>query len=606
LIAIEDACKPNAQKGERVRRTTVLLGVACAVAVAVAAVLAAEHERAAAAVAALCAVLTFAGNVGQDRLTSRLERQSAREEQTAKATFQPGGRLPKVRQLNDPIAIGVRAAREHDGNRVPTYVPRDCDASLRDSLGRRGFTLVVGDATAGKTRSAYEAVRAVLPGHVLIAPSTAQDAATAVITAREERQCVLWLDDLMTFLGSDGITRKDIAELLAGEDHHRLVVATMRPGDESRLSGGPAGNDAELMRIGRSVVDQVTCRIDLDRLPSEAELAQARAIAARDPRIEEALRHYPAHGIGEYLACGPQLFHLWQDGWTRGEHPTAAALVAVAVDCRRAGFTRPLPRVLLDELYGRYLDDRGGIELRPETLEQAWEWALEPRESGSALLRRVAGEEQYDVFGYLIDEFARRHPAESAPELTAQAALKWAVGGDAASIGVTARRLRRYQLAEQAFTREYEQLKPGDPEVLAVRNDLAATRHLQGRLDDAERDYRAILTDLARVGRRNDPDYLYVRGNLAVALFGRERLLDAAAEYQAVEDALENSADAGSEFRWRNRANLTWVTYELGGLKDPEEAFRALVADVTRALGATSPSTLASQGYLKAVLDRPE
>lgn len=602
LIAIEDACQPKPQKGALVRRITVWLGLICALAVATAIGLEVGHQRAAADAAFITAVMTLAGGVTQDVVTRRLADRSAHNQQAAAAIYQPGRRVPKVSDLDNPIAIGVRAAQEHNGNCVPLYVLRDEDGRLRDSLTRPGFALVVGDAAAGKTRSAYEAARRVLPDHLFFAPETAPHAATAAAAARDRNKCVLWLDDLMRFLDPDGITRKNIAELLAGDDHHRIVIATMRPADDSRLSSAWAGDNAELMRIGRSVVDQVTCRIDLDRLPSPAELARARLIAGHDPRIEKALENYPAHGIGEYLACGPQLFTVWQDGWTRGQQPRAAALVAAAVDCRRAGFTRPLPRALLDTLHIEYLEQRGGVELRPESAAGAWEWAVTPREAGSSMLREI-GEDCYDVFGYLIDEFARRHSAGPVPESTARAALAWAVAGDALSIGVTARRLGRYGLAEEAFTREFEQLRPEDPDVLAVRNDLAATRYVQGKLEDAERDYRTILDDLAQAGAGTDVDSLHVRSNLAAALYAQQRLLDAAAEYEKIEAALEAGADADRELTWRNHANLTWIRYELAGQDDnPEVTFRTLVADVTAALGAASERTLACRRYLAAVL----
>ena len=94
----------------------------------------------------------------------------------------PGGRLPKVREVSDPVMLGVHPsssvragsrgpAGEPLLERVPAYVPRDVDDELQRRLAVSGFVLIVGDSTAGKSRAASEAI-AVLPDHVGYRPLT--------------------------------------------------------------------------------------------------------------------------------------------------------------------------------------------------------------------------------------------------------------------------------------------------------------------------------------------------------------------------------------------------------------------------------------------------
>ena len=70
-----------------------------------------------------------------------------------------GGRLPKVREVADPVMLGVHPSPPvHPGSRAPTgelllekvpaYVPRDVDDELRRRLAVSGFVLVVGESTA--------------------------------------------------------------------------------------------------------------------------------------------------------------------------------------------------------------------------------------------------------------------------------------------------------------------------------------------------------------------------------------------------------------------------------------------------------------------------
>src|ERR1700722_3675953 len=86
------------------------------------------------------------------------------------------GRLPFAREITNPVVLGVHQAAAVPATEVPesaagipAYVPRDVDGQLRECLLAGGFVLLVGDSTAGKSRTAFEALHA-LPGHVLVCP----------------------------------------------------------------------------------------------------------------------------------------------------------------------------------------------------------------------------------------------------------------------------------------------------------------------------------------------------------------------------------------------------------------------------------------------------
>ena len=593
------------------RRTATVLVLACVFSVAVTAVLGdtgVKDWRVQAGAAAGAAVATFFGSLLQGRLTRTLNRREDFSVELAKSIFMPGRKPPLVRDITDPVAVGVHAAPTRGtSGRVPPYVPRDVDPRLRQALSSSAFVLLVGDAAVGKTRAAYEAMRAVLPGHVFIWPSGSPDSATAVAAARAERNCVLWLDSLQRYLGSGGLSSKDIAEVLAGAGHHRVVLATLRAAEESRFgvfAMSPSGG--QLMGYGQAVLDQVNHRLAVPRLFSPGEQARASQMTGQDSRLAEALGHADRYGIAEYLSSGPQLAIEWEDAWALGTHPRAAALIAAAIDCRRAGFAAPLPRSLLEQLQSFYLDRRGGMQLRPEELDAAWEWATTVSDAGSSPLW-PAGPGLYQVFDYLVDE-RQREAGEPVPEYTARTALVSAGPADAGVIGATAWYQGRPELAEAAFRQAYTALLrtsgPDDPATLAARSDLAVTLQAMGRLPDAmaEAEQRAILAArIAALGPEHD-DTLASRNNLAVVLHARHRLLEAEAEYSVVLEIRTRMFGSEHPSTLISRNNHAVLLAALGKLNEAEAEHRAVFDIRARVLGPDHSHTRISRDNLGAVM----
>lgn len=598
----------------------VLIAAICALA-AVAAVLTqsgtgGRHTAIGFAIAAAIATATALVPVLTDALRGARERRAMQTDQVARAALQIGGRFPRVRDITDPVTIGVHPAAPRNGNRVPGYVLRDCDEAIRTALREPGFILLVGDAAAGKSRTAFEAIQAILPGHSLVVldPERAAEIPAVVARVCATDNCVLWLDNLQAFLTDGGITRKNIAEIKTGTGHHRVVIATMRAADEARLTGQLAGPDRPdlLIQTGQGVVEQAE-RVFVERLFSAAEQARASQVAASDDRIADALRYAGRDGIGEYLAWGPQLYSQWEDAWARAIQPRAAALIAAAVDCRRTGFAGPLPRALVESLHEDYLEARGGLVLSPERIADAWQWALAPRESGSAPLR-PAGNDGYEVFEYLVDEYRRRHPREPAPENVVLRTLDQATAPEAGNIAATAWQDSRYELAQTAAGRQYAvvtQHAAADAlDALIIRSNLTAitlamelARNNPRQLPVAEHEYWTILTGLAAHPEADPGPLLRIRGNLATVLSKQFKFREAETEFQ---DALVGAAALPPEdpVALAIRANLATLLARRGELVGAEAEFSALLEICQRAQGPDHPDTAMIASNLDAVRRR--
>jgi hypothetical protein len=171
----------------------VTLAVLAALAVALPSILAALQVKAPyllGASVAIAAILACFATYWRDSLIEVMKKEESDQMALRGGCLMIGNQLPTVRHVTDPTFIGVHPARRlssssnSDGRagttEQPLYVPRDIDLDLRELLATPGFVLIAGDSTAGKTRSAFEAVAAALPDHTLIAVQDKKALASAI------------------------------------------------------------------------------------------------------------------------------------------------------------------------------------------------------------------------------------------------------------------------------------------------------------------------------------------------------------------------------------------------------------------------------------------
>jgi tetratricopeptide (TPR) repeat protein len=566
--------------------------------------------------AAVAAVVVAFGAVAQDGYMRHVQRRGERLFSIQDGCLVlAGGGLPKVGDITDPVRIGVHKAAPAParagagtgtprGEDAPAYVPRDIDEELRGHLKAGGFVLLVGDSTAGKSRAAFEAMTATLPGHLLIWPASRDAVPAALARAAETRRCVVWLDDLEGYLGNGGVTVAQVNRLLVGGKHYRVIIATIRTAERQRLLADEGETDAEArqtLRETRLVLRQARV-IRVSRMFSGPELDRARSLA-EDPRIAEALTHSGSYGIAEYLAAGPELLSDWEDARdsSDGQHARGAALVAAAIDIRRAGHTSPIPRALLDQVHERYLVEPGHTGIRCEPLADAWAWATMRRRATTALLPPAEGD-RVEVFDYLVDIIQRRsQPGGHVPEPVVHAAIDLGDPADTDSLGDTAFNQGHHTLAEHALHRALQEKTDSPafgtehPRTLGNRNDRALMLKRLGRLEEAEAEQRAVIRIQERALGSEHPDTLTSRGYLSGTLHGLGRTEESAAELRAVLEVLERVLGPEHRTTLINRGNLASVLRSLGRPEEAEAEHRAVLEIEERVLGAEDPVTLATR-----------
>ncbi|GLW35651.1 hypothetical protein [Actinoplanes regularis] len=376
----------------------------------------------------------------------------------------PGPGVPgavRVRDAN-PRLLGVHPAIEVAGatSVLPGYVERDIDAAdgglrsrLRTASTAGGFVLLVGESSVGKTRSAYEALQAVLPGWWLVDP-TDPAVLPDLVAGGNAGHVVVWLDELQRHIAR-GLTSAVIKALLQKKDPV-VVVGTLWPDRYLRWSELPCDGDDDQAEA-RAIVGLAEV-VPVERTLSSPERARATCLAeAGDPRIREALA-VTDYGLTQTLAGGPQLMARWR----MAADPYAKALLTAAIDATRLTVFESVATeaVLTEDLLRAaatgYLDDRSRAEAPAAWFERAVEYAVTRLRGASSALHPVAADvgrtAGYVVADYLAQEGDRERRAVSVPDATWHALRHHMTDPEVLDhLGLNATRRLRFQDAEHFY-----------------------------------------------------------------------------------------------------------------------------------------------------------
>lgn len=418
----------------------------------------------------------------------------------------------------------------HGSGRLPPYIPRGHDSLLRsrlsevDTAGGRGIFVMIGESATGKSRSAYEAVKAVLPHwQVLIAENTAAIRESAPLLTDPT---VLWVDETPStrFLAPDGLSLPDILRFsiprpntvpaiiliqLWPETYHRLISPL-----SSRDSGDPSRNAREILLLASDQRIEVSDRFT----PRELSLAAETVAKTNDPGLHAALADRRL-GFTQHLAGAPQLLQQWNSV----ADPYGVAIITSAVDIWRLG-VRALPtaETLFAAVPG-YLKEELRAEAPQGWFDAALRHVTRPLSGNVRALRPNAGPGMGNVAGYEVSDYLLQHitsarhaspvPATTWRAIVAQAdnpedLAALASSADSRMFYVTAIPLYR-RLAESGettaalrLTQLLVQAAASDEEIVSAFTSLRETGLLYaGTLTVRGVSHRMVLDRLRREGR---------------------------------------------------------------------------------------------------------
>jgi hypothetical protein len=308
--------------------------------------------------------------------------------------------------------LGVHAAISVPGvpdEVLPEYVPRDVDAAgsgVRAKIAvasqRGGFVLLVGGSSAGKTRCAAEAVKALLPEWWLVHPAGPGE--VAALAAAPPGRMVVWLDELQRYLDGEGGLAGGVVRALLGPPGPVLIIGTLWPDRYAAYTALPAPGGPDLRAREREVLE-LAAVIRMGEEFSPAEHGRARAAAGRDPRLREALGA-AGYGLTQTLAAAPLLVARWQDA--RAADPYAWAVLTAALDAARLGARAPLTADLLRAAAPGYCTSQQQAEAPENWFEQALAYAT-GKLHGAAAALAPAGAGMGQVAGYTAAEYLIQH-----------------------------------------------------------------------------------------------------------------------------------------------------------------------------------------------------
>jgi len=376
-------------------------------------------------------------------------------------TFRTVGSISDPAQLGIHPAIPLSELTEGLDPQLPTYIRRDVDAdlrkALREELSHGGFVVLVGAAATGKTRTAYEAITAELPGWRIFQPTDASELNGLAAADLHDGRIVVWADDLMPLLTDPGLSQRAFRDLMGNPEHPVVIVGAMWPEHYEQLCEPPELAQPDPFPAARQLL-KVAWRWDLASSLSDAELDRTRSISAADPRIREAADHST---VGEspiaVLACAPQLISRY----TTARTSRAKAVVEAAVEARLCGHSRVIPADLLQQLAALRMTPEDKATASADWFSDAITWARHPVRGVASLLKPYA-REIGELDGYEVSDIVTSHVLRSGFRPRNVQVRAWellATIGDVESclpIGFNALQVGNTQSARQALQRSAE------------------------------------------------------------------------------------------------------------------------------------------------------
>ncbi|SFL67727.1 tetratricopeptide repeat protein [Streptomyces pini] len=399
---------------------------------------------------------------------------------------------PAVPGTSERLKTSASASAGGEGFVLPAYVEREHDQHLRSYLGRAAdrqettLVLIQGESSTGKTRTAYEAVRACMPDWQLLFPKGAEDLVEVLENGLLCARTVLWLNEAQEFLlGPHGEEAAVRLRRSLEQPGPAVIVMTLWPKHYKALMDRPDVPGKDRHSHARALLAQAMV-IHVPVAFQRRALEDAHATG--DLSLDVAVRVSREGAVTQALAAGPQLVNHYEsaDGVPACY---GKAIITVAMDARRMGHSSALPDRLLEAAAPGYLTEPQRAAAPIDWFSGALAYAqikiknvVSPLEdiAVSGSMGAVSG--VYRLADYL-DQYGRTTRRYTFPPTAFWEAAQRIVTGadDLYNLADSARRRGRGALADTLFRRAADR---GDGRAW---EEMAHTRYVRGRRTEAEK-----------------------------------------------------------------------------------------------------------------------
>ncbi|MFE2633696.1 tetratricopeptide repeat protein [Streptomyces scopuliridis] len=347
---------------------------------------------------------------------------------------------------------------------LPSYVERRHDQELRACLDKTAsgqdatFIMVRGESCTGKSRTAYEAVRACLSDWKLVFPKDSESLLAILAADALSAQTIVWLNEAQEFLsGPLGESAAVALRRRLEQDGPVVIIATLWPAYYRTLTDRPESSGNDPHRQARALLSQATLFSVPDTFRDSALQA---AQAMDDSSLRTAIRTSAGGAITQTLAAAPQLVDHYEQA-DRSPACYAKAVVTAAMDARRLGHASPLSARFLEAAAPGYLTEAQRAAAPLEWFSHAITHARTKVMGVAAALGDVANPDGmgplpnvYRLADYL-DHYARRLRHRIFPPVSFWAAAEQhsASPADLHGLAKSANQRGRFRIAESFFSR---------------------------------------------------------------------------------------------------------------------------------------------------------
>ncbi|MBV1854535.1 tetratricopeptide repeat protein [Catellatospora tritici] len=467
---------------------------------------------------------------------------------------------------------------------LPTYIGRDADTQLHGAVSacidRGGFVLLVGESAVGKTRSALEALRELVPAWRFFRPSSPQAIRKLVDAGVDRGKLIVWLDDIRRYLiGEDAIAPETLRDLLLGTSG-TIVIGAIWPAHLARLTAPAVDLGGDSFATARDVLRMADFTI---HVPASFTTEEAnRASRSVDPRLIEAAAVAADGRLLQALASTPALVGKWTDGIdpTLGASPSGVAVLQAAVAGTLLELPQPLSPSWIQQVAAAWLSPQQRASAAVDWFDQGVMWACAPVRGEvaamypvSATVGRIDGYHVADAIVFHADSV---EPTLGWPKAVVEAIAAQGSPQTCAQIGDAAHELGFDDIAERLWR------QGGDAGDTESAHRLGWLSRERGELAEAERWWTKaaqqghphatmFLYDLLRAAGREHEAAQWLQ--VGIAREDAPALADRAAEL--MQDGRDDEAEA-----WYRRAAMAgdrdsmYIFAHLQKDKNPAEAER--------------------------------